>query len=201
MKRTTTMAKIHGNTLTPVLPSPANSGFAIGRFLQEHADYERKSLDYALTIIGKYPDKTFAIDGLCSIAQDTMGIFAEVCHLMLRHNLPLMPESPQNLYLKQIAWLARSTREDRFIDRVILGSIAEKRCAVRFAEIALLAENVEIGLFYEKCAAHKETFSALYMGMALQSGIAADVVQQRFAELTAEEAKAMAAQAGVAGIF
>lgn len=193
------MVKIQGNELLPTLES-TNSTLDTTKYLQEHADYERKALEYTMAIIGKFPEKMAAIEPLSQIALGSMTIFADLCTIMVRRGIPLMPESPQNLYLKQIAWLGRSVREERFMDRVLLGSIAEKRCAVRFAQIANLVDDAELMVFYQKCAAHKEHFSKAYMHIAQQNG-PQDIVAQRLAALTVEEEKIMSSMGNIDGIF
>jgi len=120
------MTKLQVNSV-PHLPDGTNETPDWANFLIEHADYERKASNYALSIIGKYPDKSDAIAPLANIALGSLGIFKELCEYMQQKEIQLIPETPQNLYIKQLNWLNRSGREERFLDKLILGSIAESR--------------------------------------------------------------------------
>ncbi len=173
----------------------------MAQFMQEHADYERKSADYALSIVGKFPDQSYSVSTLASIGSGTIAIFAELCILMEQRGVLLIPEVPQNLYLKQLGWLGRSGRKERFLDRLILGYIAEARCAKRYQQISNLLEDVDLMKFYEKCAAKKQEHADAYLNLAYQSGAEPEEVSLRLAALSAEEEKVMASQHGVSGIF
>lgn len=190
------MVKIQGN----VEYQEPISAFNNSPFLQEHADYERKSADYALAIVGKFPDKTYAMGPLIQIALDALGIFAQLQQLMQARGILLMPEAPQNLYLKQLGWLGRTGREERFIDRIILGSIAENRVANRLETFATTLTDVELSLFYFKCIETKRACANNYMQLAKQT-LTTSAVQERYDALLIEEEKIMASQHGAAGIF
>ncbi len=193
------MVNIQGNLLSTE-PIASNTGFNLTHFLQEHADYERKAAEYALSIIGKFPDKAFAVTPLAQIALGSMTIFRELCERMQATGVLLIPESPQNLYLKQLNWLNRSGREDRFLDRVLLGNIAESRCAARFKVISDIMEELSMGTFYNDCGKVKQQHSDLYLEMAYKAAIG-ETVNVRFEELRAGEEKVMATLGVAAGIF
>lgn len=186
-----------------VNPLEATTGYQLNlaEFMQEHADYERKSADYALAILGKFPDQASSISTLANIGRDTIAIYADLCEIMEQRGIQLIPEVPQNLYLKQLGWLGRSGRKERFMDRLILGSIAESRCAKRFREIAENIDDRQLSGFYEQCAAKKQEHADRYLQLAYQSSADAESVALRLAELSAEEEKVMASQSGVSGIF
>lgn len=169
--------------------------------MQEHADYERKSADYALSILGKFPDQASSISALANIGKSTISIYADLCEIMEQRGILLIPEVPQNLYLKQLGWLGRSGRKERFLDRLILGSIAESRCAKRFQQIADSIEDSDLARFYEQCAAKKQEHADRYLQLAIESTNDPEAVTLRLAELSAEEEKVMASQNGVSGIF
>ncbi len=191
------MVKIQVNPLE----ATTNNYVNMAQFMQEHADYERKSADFALTIVGKFPDQTYSVSSLANIGKGTISIFAELCLLMEQRGVQLIPEVPQNLYLKQLGWLGRSGRKERFLDRLLLGSIAESRCAKRFQQVADGLEDVELIKFYEHCAALKQEHADKFLELAYLSDEEPDAVTLRLAELTAEEEKVMASQNGVSGIF
>ncbi|CAN5350835.1 hypothetical protein BH09BAC1_BH09BAC1_21880 [soil metagenome] len=169
-------------------------------FLQEHADYERKASEYALSIIGKFPDKKFAVSLLAQVAVGCLTTFKEICELMWQRQIALIPESPQNLYLKQLNWLNRSGREERFLDRLLLGNIAEGRCAARFNTISTTSQDASLSVFYSSCAQLKLQHADIYTSIAYQS-FPAELIQTRMGVLTAEEDKIMTKLGQAAGIF
>lgn len=173
----------------------------MAEFMQEHADYERKAADYALSILGKFPDQASSISALAIIGKNTIAMYADLCEIMEQRGVTLIPEVPQNLYLKQLGWLGRSGRKERYLDRLLLGSIAESRCAKRFQQIAESLEDPALARFYEHCAATKQEHADKYLELAYQSSTDPDSVTLRMAELSAEEEKVMASQNGVSGIF
>jgi tRNA-(ms[2]io[6]A)-hydroxylase len=182
------------------LEATTNNTVDIAEFLQEHADFERKSSDYALSIAGKFPEKFEGVSTLAHIGLGSLTIFAELCNLMQQRGVMLIPESPQNLYLKQLAWLNRSGREERYLDRLLLGRISETRCAKRFQQVSDLLEDLELASFYAQCARRKQQHADQYMQLAYEAMDTA-IVNLRLEELITEEEKVMASQKGVAGIF
>ncbi len=190
------MVKIQVNPLEATTSNTVD----IAEFLQEHADFERKSSDYALSIVGKFPEKFEGVSTLAHIGLGSLTIFAELCNLMQQRGVMLIPESPQNLYLKQLAWLNRSGREERYLDRLILGRISETRCAKRFQQVSDLLEDIELSTFYAQCARTKQQHADQYMQLAYEAMDTA-IVNLRLEELIMEEEKVMASQQGVSGIF
>lgn len=193
------MVKIHGNDTIAERPIQSVSA-NWATFLQEHADYERKFSAYTLSIIGKYPDKLYAIAPLVQMAVGSLGIFNDLYTLMEAHAVQLIPESPQNLYLKQINWLCRPGREDRLLDKLLLGAIAETRSATRFKQVGADIESPQLMAFYNTCARLKQDYADRYMELAYQTA-ADDVVNARMEELKAEEEKMFAGLRGAAGVF
>lgn len=193
------MTKLQVNGLPP-LPIDKNDTPNWANFLIEHADYERKSSEYALSIIGKYPDKTDTVAPLANIALGSLGIFKELCEYMHQKGVKLMPETPQNLYIKQLNWLSRSGREERFLDKLVLGSIAESRCAMRFSSLAPHFGDSTLTVFYNQCASIKQQHAEGYLALAHKTTAEATVTA-RYTELVAEEEKVMAGLGAAAGIF
>lgn len=190
------MVKIQVNPLD----APTSTSLNIAQFMQEHADFERKSSDYALSILGKFPEKAESVSALAQIGLSSLTMFTQLCKLMELRGVMLIPESPQNLYLKQLGWLNRSGREERYLDRLVLGRISESRCAKRFQQIADVVEDIDLAKFYAACAQTKQQHADKYMELAYDT-IDTAMVNLRLEELIAEEEKVMASQKGVMGIF
>lgn len=193
------MVKIHGNdAIAEHTEQSVSAGWAT--FLQEHADYERKFSAYILSIIGKYPDKIYAITPLTEMAVGSLAVFKDLYALMEEHTVQLIPEAPQNLYLKQINWLCRPGREDRLLDKLLLGAIAETRSAVKFKQVCTDIDSPQLMAFYGACARLKQDYADMFMELAYQTA-ADDVVNARMDELKAEEEKMFVGLRGAAGVF
>ena len=89
------------------------------------------------------------IPQLIELAQEELEHFAETYAFMAKRGLLLQKDEPDP-YVKQLLAVARHGRDERFIDRMLISSVIERRGAERFR---LVAENVadpELAAFYEK---------------------------------------------------
>ncbi|WP_299455511.1 tRNA-(ms[2]io[6]A)-hydroxylase [uncultured Microscilla sp.] len=160
-------------------------------FLQDHADCERKASAMAMSFVAKFPNRTEIIPELIDIGVEELQHFKQVYKIMERRGVLLPEGMAKDLYIKQLVNLCRSTREERFMDRLILASLVEWRGCERFKLIAdgLSAdEEPDLKRFYqllwESEARHGESFIA----MALRYLPEADV-QNRLQYMVDEEAK------------
>lgn len=160
-------------------------------FLQDHADCERKASAMAMSFVAKFPDRTEIIPELIDIGVEELQHFKQVYKIMERRGVHLPEGMAKDMYIKQLVSLCRSTREERFMDRLILASLVEWRGCERFKMIAdgLDAEKEpDLKRFYqllwESEARHGESFIA----MALRYLPEADV-QNRLQYMVEEEAK------------
>jgi tRNA-(ms[2]io[6]A)-hydroxylase len=118
-------------------------------FLADHASCERKANALLMSMVVKYPDRPGIIPQLIELAQEELEHFAETYAFMAKRGLLLQKDEPDP-YVKQLLAVARHGRDERFIDRMLISSVIERRGAERFR---LVAENVtdpELAAFYEK---------------------------------------------------
>lgn len=160
-------------------------------FLQDHADCERKASAMAMSFVAKFPDRTEIIPELIDIGVEELQHFKQVYKIMERRGVNLPEGMAKDMYIKQLVNLCRSTREERFMDRLILASLVEWRGCERFKMIAdgLDADKEpDLKRFYqllwESEARHGESFIA----MALRYLPETDV-QNRLQYMVEEEAK------------
>jgi tRNA-(ms[2]io[6]A)-hydroxylase len=160
-------------------------------FLQDHADCERKASAMAMSFVAKFPDRTEIIPELIDIGVEELQHFKQVYKIMERRGVNLPEGMAKDMYIKQLVNLCRSTREERFMDRLILASLVEWRGCERFKMIAdgLDADKEpDLKRFYqllwESEARHGESFIA----MALRYLPEVDV-QNRLQYMVEEEAK------------
>lgn len=160
-------------------------------FLQDHADCERKASAMAMSFVAKFPDRTEIIPELIDIGVEELQHFKQVYKIMEKRGVHLPEGMAKDMYIKQLVNLCRSTREERFMDRLILASLVEWRGCERFKMIAeALSEekDPELKRFYqllwESEARHGESF----IDMALRYLPEAQV-ESRLQYMVAEEAK------------
>lgn len=160
-------------------------------FLQDHADCERKASAMAMSFVAKFPDRTEIIPELIDIGVEELQHFKQVYKIMEKRGVNLPEGMAKDMYIKQLVSLCRSTREERFMDRLILASLVEWRGCERFKMIAdALSEekDPELKRFYqllwESEARHGESF----IDMALRYLPEAQV-ESRLQYMVAEEAK------------
>ena len=108
-------------------------------FLIDHASCERKANALLMSMIVKYPDRTAVLPQLIELAQEELEHFAETYAFMERRGLRLGKDQPDP-YVNQLLAAARHGRDERYIDRMLISSVIEKRGAERFR---IIAENVE----------------------------------------------------------
>ncbi|MCB9188800.1 MAG: tRNA-(ms[2]io[6]A)-hydroxylase [Flavobacteriales bacterium] len=121
----------------------------IDDFLQDHADSERKVSNLCLSIITKYPNRHEIIDELTQIAVEELLHFKQVFDIMQKRNLTLRSNFKQDQYIKQLSEIVREDSDGRFMDRLILASIAEMRGSERFGLLGQVATDPQIAKFYK----------------------------------------------------
>lgn len=121
----------------------------IDEFLQDHADSERKVSNLCLSIVTKYPDRKEIIDELTQIAVEELLHFKQVYEIMQKRNLILRSNFKQDAYIKQLQTIVREDSDGRFMDRLILASIAEMRGSERFGLLGEVAVDPQIARFYK----------------------------------------------------
>jgi len=120
------------------------------RFLQDHADCERKASSMAMSFVAKCPDKVEIIPELIDTALEELEHFQMVYALMEKRGVRLPERMPKDTYVERLIKLCRSSVEERLMDRLLLASIIECRGAERFKLIADAAKEDEIKKFYKE---------------------------------------------------
>ncbi|MFN5182547.1 MAG: tRNA-(ms[2]io[6]A)-hydroxylase [Bacteroidota bacterium] len=136
-------------------------------FLQDHANCERKASAFAMSLVAKYSDRVEILPELIDTALEEMEHFKEVYDVMKKRGVLLKHEISEDLYIKKLLQLLRSGREDRLMDRLLLGSIIESRGAERFKLIYEKIEEPELKKFYHKLWASEAKHGDIFVRMAL----------------------------------
>lgn len=164
----------------------------IPEFLQDHADAERKVSTMCMSIVAKYPDRSKIIAELTQTAVEELLHFKQVFELMQTRGLTLDGSFQQDAYLKGILPHVRTSRDGRFLDRLIIASIAEMRGVERFKLISEAAEEEDIKKFYTNLYKQEKAHVDLFLKMGMEY-FPEKEVEARLDELLIIEAEVVAA--------
>lgn len=159
-------------------------------FLVDHAGCERKANALLMSLIAKYQDRPRIIAHLISLAQEELEHFAEAYALMEQRGLLLGKDEPDP-YVNQLLAIARHGRDERFIDRMLISSVVEKRGAERFQIVAEHVSDPPLAAFYEKLWRSEIKHAHVFI-MLLKQEYADDVIDRRLQELLVQEAQILA---------
>ncbi|MEM7107604.1 MAG: tRNA-(ms[2]io[6]A)-hydroxylase [Bacteroidota bacterium] len=151
-------------------------------FLQDHANCERKASAMAMSFVAKYPDRTEIIPELIDTAVEELEHFKSVYEIMENRGVKLPAEMTQDLYVKQLIDRCRSSKEERFLDRLLLASIIECRGAERFRLVYQSLPDGELKKFYHNLWASEAKHGHIFAKMALNY-FSRDEVYQRLNDL------------------
>ncbi len=161
-------------------------------FLQDHANCERKASAMAMSFVAKYPDRTEIIPELIDTAVEELEHFKQVYDIMAQRGVTLPAEMGQDLYVKQLINYCRSSRNERFMDRLLLASVIECRGAERFRLVYEALPEGELKSFYHHLWASEAKHGNIFVKMALNYFPESDVYP-RLQQLTDHEAEVLSA--------
>jgi tRNA-(ms[2]io[6]A)-hydroxylase len=136
-------------------------------FLQDHADCERKASASAMSLVAKYPNRVEIIPDLIDTAVEELEHFQQVYALMEKRGVQLLPSMPEDPYIKGLIKRMHSGIEERFLDRLLIGSVFETRGAERFRLIEEALEDPDLKRFYKMLWTSEAKHGHIYVKMAL----------------------------------
>lgn len=160
----------------------------LDEFLQDHADAERKVSTMCMSIVAKYPDRNKIISELTQTAVEELLHFKQVYELMQKRGVNLDGKFKQDSYLKGILPHVRTSRDGRFLDRLIIASIAEMRGVERFKLVGEAAKEEDIKKFYTNLYKQEKAHVDLFLKMATNY-FSEEEIKERLEELLVIEAE------------
>ncbi|MEZ5009676.1 MAG: tRNA-(ms[2]io[6]A)-hydroxylase [Chitinophagales bacterium] len=157
-------------------------------FLQDHADCERKASAMAMSFVAKYPDRKEIIPELIETALEELEHFQEVYAIMEKRNINLPASMAKDPYLQALLPYCRSDRDNRFMDRLLIASIAETRGAERFKMVADNLQDEDLAKFYKKLWTSEAKHGHIFVKMALHY-FSEEEVYPRLEELLQKESE------------
>jgi tRNA-(ms[2]io[6]A)-hydroxylase len=156
-------------------------------FLIDHASCERKANALLMSMVVKYPDRPQLLAQLIKLAQEELEHFAEAYEFMEKRELRFSKDTPDP-YVNQLLAAARHGRDERFIDRMLISAVIEKRGSERFRIVAENVTDPELAGFYDKLWRSEVKHAHIFLLM-LRKEYAADLVDPRLQELLQLEAE------------
>lgn len=154
-------------------------------FLIDHAACERKASATGISFVVRYPDRQHIIDPMIRLAREELLHFHQVCRLLQKRNLKLLPDE-KDPYVNALLQLSRRGRDQEFLDRLLIFGIVEARGTERFR--AVFEALTEPGLkdFYRKLTEAEERHHQLFIDLALKY-FPIEEVSSRLRDLEQEE--------------
>jgi len=137
------------------------------KFLQDHADCERKASAMAMSFVAKYPDRLEIIPELIETGIEELEHFQQVYNLMASRGITLSHSIGEDPYLKDLIKRCHSGRLERFLDRLLIASVVETRGAERFKMVADHLKEEELKQFYKMLWISEAKHGHIYVKMAL----------------------------------
>lgn len=139
----------------------------IPEFLQDHANCERKASQMMMSFVAKYPNRTEIIPELIASAIEELEHFQQVFDIMQRRGIPLRHEIDADPYVNQILAFCTTKGDERFLDRLLVGSVVETRGAERFKLVYQATDDVELKKFYHTLWACEAKHGNIFVKWAL----------------------------------
>ena len=159
-------------------------------FLLDHAACERKASANAVSFMVRYPDRTILVETMANIALEEMEHFVLLTKVVYDRGLQFERDL-KDPYINALIKLARSTVEERLIDRLLIFSIVEGRGCERFFLLSqALPESSLKDLYIELVRSESRHHT---VGVRLVKELFPDSNwETRYNELLEEEAKIVA---------
>lgn len=138
------------------------------KFLQDHADCERKASAMAMSFVAKYPDRKAIIPELIETGIEELDHFRQVYDIMTSRGVDLSHSIGEDPYLKALLKNCHSGREERFLDRLLIASVVETRGAERFRMVAEGLEDPDLKKFYKTLWVSEAKHGHIFVKMALE---------------------------------
>ena len=159
-------------------------------FLLDHAACERKASATGMSFVVRYPDRTALLEPMIAFAREELEHFHQVYRLIEARGLTLRPDSKDPYVEPMIRWV-RGGRDERLLDRLVMGGVVEARGCERFGLVAEALPAGELKDFYAELTRSEARHVGLFHRLA-RSCFTSEQVDARVAELLEFEADLIA---------
>jgi tRNA-(ms[2]io[6]A)-hydroxylase len=154
-------------------------------FLLDHAACERKASATGMSFVVRYPDRRELLAPMIAFAREELEHFERVYALIEARGLTLGPDS-KDPYVEQLSRWVRTGRDERLLDRLVMGGVVEARGCERFGMVAAGLPDGELKDFYAELTGSEARHVGLFHRLARRLFAAAEV-DARVHDLLAHE--------------
>jgi tRNA-(ms[2]io[6]A)-hydroxylase len=104
-------------------------------FLIDHAACERKASATGMAFVVRYPDRPQLLGPMIEFAREELEHFQRVYAIIEARGLTLTPDEPDP-YVGALQKQVRGGRDERLIDRLVMGAVVEARGCERLGLVA-----------------------------------------------------------------
>lgn len=156
-------------------------------FLLDHAACERKASATGMAFVVRYPDRRELLDPMIAFAREELEHFHQVYRLIAARGLTLAADQ-KDPYLEPLLRWVRTGRDERLLDRLVVGGVVEARGCERFGLVADGLPAGELKQFYLDLTRSEARHVGMFLRLARQL-FDRELVDARLAELLAVEAE------------
>lgn len=166
------------------------ASYAMGdfnKFLQDHANCERKASALCMSFVAKYSDRAPLIEPMIALAREELEHFHQVYKLMWRRGIGIGPDE-KDPYINGIMGQLRHGRDERLLDRLVASALVEARGCERFELVSQYLEDSELSDFYHVLAKSEGGHYRVFIKLAEQFFTKSEVAQavERIAKIESE---------------
>ena len=134
-------------------------------FLIDHAACERKASATGMNFVVRYPDRKALLEPMIAFAREELDHFHRVYAIIEARGLTLASDVPDP-YIAGLAPWVRTGREERLLDRLVMGGVVEARGCERFGLVAEALEDPELAAFYRDLTRSEARHMGLFHRLA-----------------------------------
>jgi tRNA-(ms[2]io[6]A)-hydroxylase len=185
------------------LPLQSRTPLAWGRavlanpisLLIDHAFLEKKAATNAMELLTRWPNDWLDgwVDAMTAVARDEAAHLAQVTRMLQRRG-GRMDRFHKNPYANALRQLVRKGEPSEILDRLLVSALIEVRSCERFAVLAAAAGDAELAAFYRALYMSEFEHYKIFLDLARRF-VDAAVVEERWQQMLAAEAKIIAGQA------
>lgn len=159
-------------------------------FLLDHAACERKASATGMAFVVRYPDRRELLAPMIAFAREELEHFERVYAIIEARGLMLKPDS-KDPYVEALSRWIRTGRDERLLDRLVMGGVVEARGCERFGMIAAALPEGSLKQFYVELTRSEARHVGLFHRLARRLFPTAEV-DARVRDLLAHEGEVIA---------
>jgi tRNA-(ms[2]io[6]A)-hydroxylase len=163
--------------------------------LIDHAFLEKKAANNAMEMMTRWQGEWLPgwVETMTGVARDEAAHLAQVVRILGRRGGRL-ERTHKNPYANALRLLVRKGQQpEETLDRLCVSALIEARSCERFAILAEASEDEELGAFYKALYSSELGHFKVFLKLAYKLA-AKEVVDARWQEMLASEARILAAQ-------